>query len=126
MKNGQAFPDPVKGDPSLLGAIHRRQPMPPAGAQFANLPTGIVISNKRQRKQPAATGENLNLLIQDKYFTVVDGKMVYGGSANSMIHRWRNGIYKGAFSVMSPPFDGDDELTIVERSVDNWTEGTPP
>jgi hypothetical protein len=69
-------------------------------------------------------GGNLNLLIEDKQFSISDGKMVYDGSSNSLVYRWRNGIYMGAFSVMSPPFDGDDELTIDERSVDYWSQSS--
>ena len=199
MKNGQAFPDPIKGDPALLGAIHRRQQMPPAGAQFVNMPFGAIVSKTNNRRtgrsgnggtlvtnadesgarvlidtdpagevsseyvlrrivadevdsgQPTVTveesgetiviglenipspddyppgglgGGNLNLLIEDKQFSISDGKMVYDGSSNSRVYRWRNGIYMGAFSVMSPPFDGDDELTIDERSVDYWSQSS--
>jgi hypothetical protein len=53
MKNAQGFPDPgVKGEPGILGAIHRRQSINPGNASVVHLPTGTAVSIPQRKQAP--------------------------------------------------------------------------
>jgi hypothetical protein len=53
MKNAQGFPDPgVKGEPGILGAIHRRQSINPGNASVVHLPTGTSVSIPQRKQAP--------------------------------------------------------------------------
>jgi len=58
MRNAQGFPDPgVKGDPSILGAIHRRQAINPGGASVVHLANGTVVTPRKRRQAPGGLVE---------------------------------------------------------------------
>jgi hypothetical protein len=90
MKNAQSFPDPgVKGDPQLLGAIHRRQSLNPGTASVVHLPGGTVITPKKRRQTPQPAVEELH----PWKLRLVDGEWEVYGEGSTVEKRWSGDVH---------------------------------
>jgi hypothetical protein len=65
----------------------------------------------------SGTGGHLDLYAITLFCELEDGHIKPTGSSDSNLHRWRNGLYAGAFPVNSGPMPGDGNITVLVQNL---------